>query len=142
MQVDTKNVRNTHQRSLVFEIIQANFDHPTADEVYELARERDPTISKGTVYRNLNFLSDRGEIKKLPMPFGPDHYDFNLGSHYHFICRKCFKVVDANIDYLEELNDASAQLPGYVTEWHRLILVGLCPECNNNHKKTGGIKNG
>lgn len=134
MPPDTKNIRNTHQRRLVYEIIQANLNHPTADEVYEIAREQDPSISKGTVYRNLNFLSDRGEIKKLPMPFGPDHYDFNLNNHYHFICRKCYKVVDANIGYLEELNNASAQLPGYETEWHRLILVGLCPECKNNFK--------
>lgn len=123
------SVRNTHQRRLVLDIVKDNIEHPTADEVYEIARQRDPTISKGTVYRNLNFLSDRAEIKKIPMPFGPDHYDFNLDNHYHFICRKCYKVVDANIDYLEELNNAQAQLPGYETECHRVVLVGRCPEC-------------
>ena len=63
------------------------------------------------------------------MPVGPDHFDFKMESHYHFICRKCSKVVDANIPYNEDLNGATASLPGYKTEWHRLVLVGLCPEC-------------
>lgn len=129
MNTDTRSLRNTHQRRLVLELVRQNPDHPTADDVYELARERDPNISKGTVYRNLNLLYELGEIKKLPMPFGPDHYDFNTDNHYHFICRCCYKVVDADVPYMEEINKGSAGGEGFVTEWHRLILVGLCPEC-------------
>ena len=127
--------RNTHQRALVLGIVRANLNHPTADEIYDLAREKDPSISKGTVYRNLNLLSDMNEIRKLPMPYGPDHYDFNMSSHYHFICRRCNKVVDANIPYRDELNNAGADKPDYVTESHRLILVGLCPECAKEEKQ-------
>lgn len=130
--LEVKTIRNTHQRSLILDLIKKNPDHPTADEVYELARRRDPTISKGTVYRNLSFLSERGEIQKIPMPFGADHYDFNLGDHYHFVCKNCFKVVDAKIDYLEALNHASAQLPDYETERHSVMLIGLCPKCNKH----------
>lgn len=125
--------RKTHQRGLVLKIVRANLNHPTADEIYEIARENDPTISKGTVYRNLNLLADMNEIRKLPMPIGPDHYDFNMENHYHFICRSCYKVVDADIPYHEELNSAGTSMLNYITEWHRLILVGLCPECS---KKT------
>ena len=124
-----KPLRNTHQRKLVREIVRGSTNHPTAYDIYAIAREQDPTISKGTVYRNLNLLSELGEIRKLQMPVGPDHYDFKMESHYHFICRKCSKVVDANIPYNEDLNGATASLPGYKTEWHRLVLVGLCPEC-------------
>ena len=103
--------RNTPQRALVLEIVRANLNHHTADEIYELARERDPDISKGTVYRNLNLLSEMDEIRKLPMPIGPDHYDFNMANHYHFICRGCCQVTDATIPYHDELNNASADNP-------------------------------
>ena len=130
MEAHEKPLRHSRQRELVLETVRGCKDHPTADEIYELVRTQDATISKGTVYRNLNLLSELGEIRKLPMPVGPDHYDFNLGSHYHFICRNCYKVVDASIPYDEKLNSASAALPGFKTEWHRLILVGLCAECN------------
>lgn len=135
MNSETPSRRNTHQRTLVLKILTGNTAHPTADEVYELARKTDPSISKGTVYRNLNLLADMGEIRKLPMPFGPDHYDFNMKYHYHFICRCCKKVVDADIPYHDELNSAVSGKEGYITEWHRLILVGLCPECNKIQNK-------
>lgn len=128
-------LRNSHQRQLVLSIVKSSYNHPIADEVYEIARYQDSSISKGTVYRNLNLLADLGEIRKLHMPFGPDHYDFNLVNHYHFICRCCNKVVDASIPYHDELNQAQAQLPGYLTEWHKLILVGLCAECNSRQNE-------
>ena len=111
------------------EIVYSSLDHPTDDESYDRASTKDGTISKGTVYRNLNLLSELGEIRKLQMPLGPDHSDFNISNHYHFICRNCFKVVDADIPYKEEQNNADASHPGYETEWNRIILVGLCPEC-------------
>lgn len=130
MSIERKSLRNTKQRQLVLDTVRASTDHPVADTIYERARESDPSISKGTVYRNLNLLSELGEIRKLPMPFGADHYDFNLEKHYHFICRRCCKVADAGIPYEEKLNEADTGLPGYITEWHRLILIGLCNECS------------
>lgn len=137
--MDNRPRRNTHQRQLVLDIVKANLDHPTADDVYVLARDQDSSISKGTVYRNLNLLADIGEIRRLQMPFGPDHYDFNMQSHYHFICRCCNKVVDANLSYMEDLNSARAELPGYCIEWHRLLLVGLCSECNGKYKEEKSV---
>ncbi|MEG1190510.1 MAG: transcriptional repressor [Oscillospiraceae bacterium] len=129
MNTPNKTLRNTPQRQLVLETVRSNTNHPTADEIYDLARERDPLISKGTVYRNLNLLYSLNEIQKLSMPYGPDHYDFNLAKHYHFICRSCCKVVDAELSYEDSFNNVEADLPGYKTEWHRLVFVGLCPEC-------------
>jgi Fe2+ or Zn2+ uptake regulation protein len=135
VQTEAKSLRNTQQRRLVLDIVRDNLNHPTADEVYEYARKSDTTISKGTVYRNLNVLSGLREIKKLPMPLGPDHYDFNMSNHYHFICRRCGKVVDTEFPYLNDLNGVSNYLPGYEIEWHRLVLVGTCPECGEQHEK-------
>ena len=130
MEANNRPLRNTHQRQLVLDIVRESLDHPTEGEIYERARLRDPSISKGTVYRNLKLLSELGEIRKLEMPFGPDHYDFNLKNHYHFVCRCCNKTVDASIDYREELNNVPPPMSGYVIEWHRLLLVGLCSDCN------------
>ena len=130
METIQRPMRHSRQRELVLQVVKESSDHPVADVIYERAREADVSISKGTVYRNLNLLSELGEIRKLFMPIGPDHYDFNLENHYHFICRNCNRVVDASIPYDEKLNEAKAELPGFKTEWHRLILVGLCDECN------------
>lgn len=124
-----KQTRNTPQRQLIRSLLQDNINHPTADEIYELARKENPSISRGTVYRNLNLLSDCGEIRRLMMPIGPDHFDFNASHHYHFLCRCCNRVLDACLPYDEDLNMMSPS--GCKTEWHKLILVGLCSDCNH-----------
>ncbi len=122
-------VRNTAQRKLVLDVVQSSCDHPTAEQIYEVARRQDPHISRGTVYRNLNLLSELGELKRLSMPVGPDHFDFRRDNHYHFCCRGCGMVIDTMLPYREEFNEAPDALIGYKIEWHRLVLVGLCPEC-------------
>lgn len=125
-----KQIRNTSQRRLIRELLESNYTHPTADEVYELARSKNPSISRGTVYRNLNFMADNGEILRLRMPFGPDHYDSCTQNHYHFLCRSCNKVIDSELGYYDALNLAAPGTEGCKIETHRLILIGLCPDCD------------
>ncbi len=120
--------RNTRQRQLILDLMEGNHSHPTADEVYEHARAIDPHISRGTVYRNLNVLAQAGQLTRVTLPGSPDRYDCRVDHHYHFVCRKCGKTVDLPLEYREELN-ASSGLPGYEVESHRLMLVGLCPDC-------------
>ena len=62
----------TKQRQLILEAVRATNSHPTADELFQMIRRKLPTISLATVYRNLNFLSEIGEIRKLAMPGMPD----------------------------------------------------------------------
>ena len=60
--------RNTIQRSLVLEAVNKLQCHATADEVYAEISKDHPTISKATIYRNLNVLSELGEIRRLEIP--------------------------------------------------------------------------
>ncbi len=121
--------RNTRQRDLIMALMKENYDHPTADQIYELARKADPKISRGTVYRNLNLLADKGQILRLTVASGPDHYDSRLDNHYHFICRNCHKVFDTPIPYEPSFSHTPESMKGFKTEWHNLLLVGLCPSC-------------
>ncbi|GAI13556.1 unnamed protein product, partial [marine sediment metagenome] len=45
--------RTTEQRQLLLEIIQQAEGHLDADEIYQRARQRLPSISLSTVYRSL-----------------------------------------------------------------------------------------
>lgn len=127
-----KQSRNTQQRKLIRDLLDNNYDHLTADEIYEIIRKKNPTISRGTVYRNLNVLSDSGEIRKLTMPTGPDHYDCMRENHYHFLCSECNCVLDVDLEYNSTLNEVTP--PGCKTEYHSLVLIGLCPKCNCENK--------
>lgn len=125
-------VRNSNQRKIILEIMKDNFTHPTADEIYEKARTIDAHISRGTVYRNLGFLSETGEILKISVPNGSDHYDSRLNEHYHFCCSNCGKMYDVpgTINVETEMVSTEMAKDGFSVNAHNLIFTGLCPKCN------------
>ena len=52
--------RNTIQKQLVLEAVAQLHNHPTAEQVYAQVVKEHPTISKATVYRNLEMcIRDR-----------------------------------------------------------------------------------
>lgn len=127
-------VRNTNQRKIILDIMKDNFTHPTAEEIYQEARSIDPHISRGTVYRNLGFLSETGEILKINVPDGSDHYDSTLNQHYHFCCNSCCRMFDVPGTVSVDAQAVSDQMAcnGFLVSSHNLIFTGLCPECNTN----------
>lgn len=118
--------RNTQQRQLLRDLLNVNSSHPTADEMYALA----PSISRGTVYRNLNLLAESGEISRLPMPSGPDHYESVTEAHHHFLCRQCGRVMDTGIHCRDMMPLKLPALSGCKIETCSLVFSGLCPACN------------
>ena len=87
-------MKYSKQRSVVLEILKNTYSHPTADEVYAEAQKVYPGIGIATVYRNLNQLSEAGEIRKIPLGNGNDRYDGHLEEHYHLLCRECGRLQD------------------------------------------------
>lgn len=128
--------RNTNQRKLILALMTGNFTHPTADEIYEIARKSDSRISRGTVYRNLNFLADNNYILKICVPNGADHFDSTVREHYHFNCSVCGKMFDVPESVSVEMKEAvkEMELKGFLVEGHNLIFTGICPSCKNIEK--------
>ena len=84
----------SRQRELIKDFLCTRKDHPTADVVYMNVRQQFPNISLGTVYRNLTLLSGTGEIQRLRLGDGVDHFDADTSPHNHFVCTKCGCVQD------------------------------------------------
>lgn len=120
----------TTQRKVLIEELKKLKTHPTADELYAIVRERLPQISLGTVYRNLELLSEKGEILKIELTGKQKRFDGNIIGHYHLRCSKCGRVDDIEID---ELSDIEKKLNSLVEnlklDGYRLELNGLCERC-------------
>lgn len=124
------NQRNTVQRALVLETVRALRCHATADEVYNTIIKTHPDISRGTVYRNLNMLSDIGEIRKREIPGGADRFDHLCHDHYHAKCLNCGRVFDVDMEFVTDLEERIQNTQGFVFTGHDIIFKGICPECN------------
>jgi len=123
-----KTSRMTKQKRLILEILRGTRVHPTADWVYQQARQVIPDISLGTVYRNLRLLCEAGEIMELSFGSTFSRFDGNPLNHYHFVCRQCGRIYDLDLPLREELED-EVRRAGYEVEHHRLEFYGRCPEC-------------
>ena len=57
--------RNSRQRQLILDVMRGEGIHMNADQVYQKVKQADPSIGIATVYRNLNLLTEMGEIQKF-----------------------------------------------------------------------------
>ncbi|EBX3788634.1 transcriptional repressor [Salmonella enterica subsp. enterica serovar Infantis] len=122
--------RQTIQYALVSETVKKMRKHASADEIYNAIAKDHPTISRGTVYRNLQRLSELGEIRKREIPGGADRYDFLCTDHYHVVCTKCGQVFDVDMDYMKDLEKTIKNTHGFEFTSHDIIFKGICPDCN------------
>ncbi len=122
-------LKYSRQREVIKTFLCTRKDHPTADVVYLNVRQQYPNISLGTVYRNLTLLSEMGEIMRLRVGDGVDHFDADTSPHNHFVCSECGSVIDLkmeNIDYIKEAAEKnfSGRIDGYSAYFY-----GLCGNC-------------
>ena len=120
---------NTIQRSLVLDAINRLKSHATADEVYAEVAATHPNISKATVYRNLNLLSEMGMIRKLEIPGGADRFDHICKEHCHVKCEKCGRVFDIEIPYIDGLDNLVENRNGFELTGYDILFRGICPGC-------------
>ena len=126
------NKRNTIQRMVVLETVNILQNHATANEVYDKIAESHPTISRATVYRNLNLLAESGDIKKIEVPDGADCFDHRLFQHYHIKCSSCHKVFDVEMKYIENLEASIENYNGFEFSCHDIMFKGICPKCRTS----------
>ena len=122
-------LKYSRQREAILQFLMTRKDHPTADAVYANIRKEFPNISLGTVQRNLTLLSDRGQLLRLHLGDGVDHFDADTSPHYHFVCECCQAVLDLempDIDSIDKL--AGANFAGKI-KGHCTHFYGLCPAC-------------
>ncbi len=124
------NRRSTIQRSLVLDAVKELRCHATADEVYDTIVKKHPDISRGTVYRNLNLLSDSGEIRKIEMANRAVRYDHLCCEHYHARCIKCGQIFDMEMEFIADLDKNITDTHGFKITGHDVIFKGICLECN------------
>ncbi len=125
----------TQQRQVILEELRKANSHLTADEVYQMVRRRLPRISLGTVYRNLEILSESGIIKKLELGGAQKLFDGEAEAHYHVRCLSCGRLDDVSGDLSPIISDVFRDVSDYEIIGHQLVLIGLCPGCKSHREE-------
>ena len=124
-----KPARMTAQRQVILEELRKSTSHPTADEVYDQVRERLPRVSLGTIYRNLEILSQAGTIRRINASGTQRRFDARTDEHYHIRCTHCGRIDDVPMEPMAELEHALKDQCHYEVTGHWVEFSGICPEC-------------
>ena len=133
-------MKYSKQRSMILDIMQNTYEHPTAEEVYQEAQKVSPGIGIATVYRNLNQLAEMGEIRRISLGNGNDRYDGHLEEHYHMVCNSCGKLQDLRpskekMDALKKMAEDTFGLKvGNKAVLNTAIMEGVCDKCRKAKK--------
>ncbi len=124
--------RHTVQKDITYRAVCDLANHPTAEQIYAHVREKHPSISLGTVYRNLASLCLDGMLLHIQLPDAADRYDHNVFSHSHITCTECGEVCDINLEYSTQTDADAEKQTDYVKVSHLTVFRGICPKCQNN----------
>jgi Fur family peroxide stress response transcriptional regulator len=129
-----KGLLLTVQRRVILETLLEREDHPTVDDIFEVAKERIPGVSRTTVYRVLEALVDLGVARKTSHIDAVVRYDGNIDHHHHLVCIECDKVVDFDDRRLSKLRLPDVRRTGFELVDFSVHFEGLCPDCRRTTK--------
>jgi Fur family transcriptional regulator, peroxide stress response regulator len=120
----------TPQRLALAKVLSVSKGHPNVEKIFERLQDSFPTMSLATVYRNVMLFKSFGEVLELGFPDGSNRYDGNNPNpHPHVICIKCKKIVDPDLDSLDEMKKEVALETNFKILNHRLDFFGICSNC-------------
>ncbi|KKL94530.1 hypothetical protein LCGC14_1863730 [marine sediment metagenome] len=124
----SKKLKITPQRLGIFEILEGNTAHLSAEDVFKEIRKSYPTISFTTVYKTLEIMEKMGEIMKITIDEERKHYDPNTDSHHHIICLRCNKISDIKDGSIKPKLPKEI-LDEFTPSSYHISFYGTCKKC-------------
>ena len=130
-----KQIKITPQRLEILRYLDEHRTHPTVERIYSELKEKNPSLSKTTVYNSVETLKEHGIIQSLTISGSEQRYDFKHEMHHHFLCKKCGEIIDIdikcpNLGKILELGHRVDEVHGY--------FKGICKKCMGQEKNKDG----
>ncbi len=114
----------TPQRLAIYQALEADTTHPSAEVIYERIRETMPTVSLTTVYKTLNELVAIGELRRFDID-GVSHFDPRTDPHAEVVCLNCNIIVDVACPG----PTPTPPVPGFQIIGQTQTFYGYCERC-------------
>jgi Fur family transcriptional regulator, ferric uptake regulator len=126
--------KKTEQRRFLVEQVFSRHAHFDVEQLIEqLPRRGQPNyVSRPTVYRTLKEFVDAGLLRSFELN-GRSVYEHDYGypEHDHLYCIKCHKLIEFQSEELLKLREEIGRSNRFRVRSHRLIIQGVCQECNS-----------
>jgi Fe2+ or Zn2+ uptake regulation protein len=131
-----RGYRQTAQRAMILAEVKAAEGHPTAGEIFERVRRKDPKVAYGTVYRSLHLLARHGLIQELTFADEASRYDGRVERHDHVQCTTCGLLADVEVPIALIARHVAEERSGFTISSHHTVFAGTCPACRRTDGQT------
>ncbi len=133
------NLPVTAQRQAIAEVVLESERHLSADDVERDLAVRGVMVGTATVYRTLEVLVRSGLVVERDFGEGFKRYEpaRDEPQHEHLLCTVCGNVTEFSDERLERMTTLVAEAHGYARQRHRLVIFGVCPDCQRGVRRKG-----
>lgn len=132
----------TRAKDAIAEYLKQHSDHSfSAYDVNEYMQEKGIQMNLTTVYRNLDRLTESGEIMRYKTA-GDEFSRYQCAkphagcsSHLHMQCRECGRILHLECGFMQELKEHLEEHHGFALECQGSVLMGLCRQCSADKDK-------
>lgn len=123
--------RLTAPRQAVLQVVEAEEGHLTPAEVLRRGQVIHPELSRATVYRTLEILTDLGLLRPLYLGERGSQVACVANGHHHLLCLACGRTIHFDDCVIQQVEQIIATRLGFAIQSHLLEFYGLCRECRD-----------
>jgi Fur family transcriptional regulator, ferric uptake regulator len=134
------NLPVTPQRLAIAGVVFSSDRHLSVEEVAQDVASTGENAGTATIYRTLDLLVKSGLVVERDFGEGFRRFEPSRGvpHHEHLLCTVCGRVDEFRDERLERMTTLIAESHGYSRQRHRLVIYGVCGEC----QRSGGPRRG
>ncbi len=129
-------VRNyqTKQKYVILDFLKRNScEHMTAEFILAALKRENTPVSKATLYRFLDRLVSKNEVKKYNVDNISSCYQYignnNYHKVYHLLCNSCGKIIHVDNGEITKLNNKIEKSCEFEIDQTKTVFYGKCKEC-------------
>jgi len=126
--LQANDLKATIQRTSILHTIDVA-GHINIDEIYEEVREKHPTLSLATIYKNIILMQENNVIVEVPMNGQKSKYELIKKEHMHLICQVCGTIQDNEIP---PKTKEALIVENFQLKSSKINLYGVCKTCQSN----------
>ena len=124
---------STKQRNIILELFHEHLDEKlTAEEIMRMLHESNNTVSKATLYRNLDMLASKGIICKVLLDNLCSCYIYKSEKNtmsINFCCDQCGEIVQIKSPFISKMNTKIEKEFNCLIDKAKTVIHGICNKC-------------
>ena len=132
--------KRSSKREFIIDVFLRQEGHLSADDLADLIRKEDRGISRATVYRTLQWMTDAGIARKVDFGEGRFRFEHSHGHprHFHLICKTCNQSFEFLSSDIESLMEEVATAKNFISKQSVVQIHGTCEECQTGRPSAKG----